>query len=156
MAKVRRSKVTAASEAVRVMQASLRGDLQPPAHVPLTDDELPFWRSLLGEMAKAEWSAHQLELAALTARDMAFLSSELRRLQEEGSVLFTGKGSAYANPRVSVVHGAQARILAARRSLSIHGRAQGGEARDVATRRQHMRAIEDDNPLADELLARPN
>jgi phage terminase large subunit-like protein len=47
-------------------------------------------------------------------------------------------------------------ILSFPRSLALRARAQGGEARDVAKRRSGAKAIEADNPLDDDLLARPN
>jgi hypothetical protein len=48
-----------------------------------------------------------------------------------------------------------ATILSYRRSLGLHARAQGGEARDIAKRRTMAKKIETDNPLDDDLLARP-
>jgi len=47
-------------------------------------------------------------------------------------------------------------IMATRRSLSLHARAREGEGRDVAKRRGMAKGIEADNPLDDELIARPN
>jgi hypothetical protein len=47
-------------------------------------------------------------------------------------------------------------LLSFRRSLSLHARAREGDARDVAKRRAISKEIEGDNPLDDDLLARPN
>ena len=55
-------------------------------------------------------------------------------------------------PRKAVVQATQSGILAMRRSLSLHARAQGGEARDVAKRRGIAKGVEADNPLDDPLL----
>jgi len=151
----RRQRVDSAHGAIQVMQAAAKAVLMPPGHVPLSEIEVMFFNSLIARRAKSEWNDHDLELAALTARDMASVELETRLVRDEGSVLSTSKGSPYQNPRVAVLHGAQARVLAARRSLSIHGRADG-ERRDVAKRRALALSVEGDNPLEDDLLARPN
>jgi hypothetical protein len=39
--------------------------------------------------------------------------------------------------------------------LALHARAQGGDARDIAMRRTIAAGIEANNPLDDDLLARP-
>lgn len=150
----KRQRIDSATAAVEVMAKSLRV-LEPPAHAPLHDDAGPFWDEIIAARAKSEWSDHDLACASDLANAMAQLVENRRELRDEGEVLATDKGSVYANPRVSVVHGLCAQIKAARQSLMIHGRA-GGEARDVARRRGLAKEIERDNPLAgDDLLARP-
>ena len=155
MGKPRRQRVDSATGAVRVM-ASASKVISPPSNVPLDADDLPFFASVLAEFARSEWTAHQLELAAMMARTMADLVREQVALRAEGSVLLTEKGTPVVNPRKAVVQMHAATILSFRRSLSLHARAQGGEARDVGKRRGQAKTIEADNPLDDELLARPN
>ncbi|MNI36100.1 hypothetical protein D3C73_901410 [compost metagenome] len=60
-----------------------------------------------------------------------------------------------ANPRKSIVQMHAGSILSFRRSLALHARAVQGEARDAAKRREAAKDIEGDNPLEDDLLARP-
>lgn len=117
---------------------------------------MPFFLSVIAEFARSEWTAHQLEIAAMLARTMADLNREQQALRVEGSVMATEKGTPVVNPRKTVVQMHASSILSFRRSLSLHARGQGGEARDVAKRRAGARRIEADNPLDDELLARPN
>jgi hypothetical protein len=151
----RKARIDSAAEAVRVM-AKATTDIQPPANVPLDDEDLPFFRNVIAEYARSEWSAHQLELAAMLARTMTDLTREQQLLREEGGVAYSEKGTPVANPRKSIVQMHASSILSFRRSLSLHARAQAGEARDVAKRRGAAKNIEGDNPLEDDLLARPD
>ncbi len=150
----RRARIDSASEAVRVM-AKATVEIVPPENVPLDGEDLPFFRNVIAEYARSEWSAHQLELAAMLARTMADLVREQKLLREEGGVAHSEKGTPVANPRKSIVQMHASSILSFRRSLSLHARAQAGEARDVAKRRGAAKQIEDDNPLEGDLLARP-
>lgn len=153
--KPRKARIDSASEAVRVM-AKATTDIQPPENVPLDDGDLPFFRSVIAEYARSEWSAHQLELAAMLARTMADLTREQALLRDEGGLAYSEKGTPVANPRKAIVQMHASSILSFRRSLALHARAQAGEARDVAKRRDAAKGIESDNPLTDDLLARPD
>lgn len=147
----KRHRIDSASAAVKVMQGALR-EIAPPSHVPLEDCDWPFWHSVIAEFARSEWTDHQLELAAMLARDMANLERNQRLLRTEGEVMATERGTPVVNPRKAVVQATQSGILSMRRSLSLHARAQGGEARDVGKRSVLAKAIESDNPLDDDLL----
>lgn len=151
----RRQRIDTVAGAVGVMVASQKA-IEPPANVPLDETDLPFFQSVLAEFARSEWSAHQLELAAMLSRTMADLEREQRALRDEGSVCRTDKGTPVVNPRKAVVQMHAGTILSMRRSLSLHARAQGGEARDVGKRRGIAKEIEAGNPLDDDLIARPN
>jgi hypothetical protein len=150
----RKARIDSPAEAVRVMKTAVL-PIVPPAHVHLEDIDQPFWRSVIGEFARAEWTDHQLELAAMLARSMADLEREQRDLRTEGSISFTEKGTPVANPRKAVVQMLAGTILSMRRSLSLHARAQAGEARDVGTRRKATQEIEANNPLHDDMLGMP-
>jgi hypothetical protein len=150
----RKARIDSAAEAVRVMSKSVT-EIEPPSNVPLDAEDVPFFQNVIAEYARSEWSAHQLEIAAMLARTMADLTREQRLLREEGGVAYSEKGTPVANPRKSIVQMHAGSILSFRRSLSLHARAQAGEARDVAKRRDAAKEIEGDNPLEDDLLARP-
>jgi hypothetical protein len=153
--KARRQRIDSTTAAVGVMASATRA-IEPPSNVPLDPGDMGFFASVLAEFARSEWTAHQLELAAMLARTMADLEREQRELRGEGSVVVTEKGTPVVNPRKAVVQMHASSILSFRRSLSLHARAQGGEARDVGKRRAMALGIEADNPLDDELLAKPN
>lgn len=154
MASKKRQRIDSTTEMVRVMSKATQ-QIHPPATVPLEDVDMPFFANVIEEFARSEWTAHQLELAAMLARTMADLNREQVLLREEGSVMFTDKGTPVVNPRKTVIQMHASTILSYRRSLGLHARAQGGETRDVAKRRAAAKGIESDNPLEDDLLARP-
>jgi hypothetical protein len=153
--KIRKEPINSTSKGVMVMQKSLQ-KITPPQTVPLDNCDLPFFANVIDEFARSEWTAHQLELAAMLARTMSDLNTEQIALRLEGSVCHTDKGTPVVNPRKTIIQMHASTILSYRRSLGIHARAQGGEARDVAARRSTAKSIEGNNPLSDDLLARPN
>ena len=150
MAKKRVDSVEAAVEAAQASQRRI----DPPSNVPLTAQDLPFFASVLDEFARSEWTAHQLELAAMLARTMADLEQDQRLMRIEGPILATDRGTPVVNPRKTVIQMNAGIVLSYRRSLQLHARAQGGEARDVGARRDAAKGHEVAAP--DELLARPN
>jgi len=155
MAKARKQRIDTIKGAVEVMTKSQQ-PIQPPASVPLEDRDLPFFANVIAEFARSEWSAHQLELAAMMARTMSDLEQEQRKMRDEGSVAYSEKGTPVVNPRKTVIQMHAGTIFSMRRSLSLHARAQAGDPRDVGKRRAQAKQIEGDNPLDDDLLARPN
>lgn len=150
----RKARIDSATEAVRVM-AKAATEIQLPVNVPLDDDDRQFFKNVVAEFARSEWTDHQLELAAMLARTMADLVREQSLLRTEGGVAYSEKGTPVANPRKAIVQMHAASILSFRRSLALHARAIQGEARDAAKRREAAKDIEGDNPLNDDLLARP-
>lgn len=150
----KRQRIDSATAAVEVM-AKAAQTLVPPSHVPLTEADLPFWESVIAEKAKSEWTAHDLEIAALLSRALRRLDVEEAKLDGEDGVLVSAGGTPMANPRLRIVADLHARVIKYRQTLGIHSRGKGGEARDVEKRRQQAREIEDGNPMTDDLIARP-
>src|SRR3546814_15054036 len=66
------------------------------------------------------------------------------------------RGTPVVNPRKTVVQMHAGTILSMRRSLSLHARAQQGEARDAGQRRAAAKEMEDQSPFGDDLIARPS
>lgn len=149
----RRERVDSTESAVRVMKQA-HGVIEPPANVPLELEDLPFFQSVIAEFARADWTAHQLELAAMLARKMADLAREQTEFRNEGSVVSTANGTPMANPRLQAIRMLDTSILATRRSLSLHALA-GVDGRDAGKRKSKARKIEAEAP-DDELFARPN
>lgn len=150
----KKPRIDTAAAVIEVARAA-QVEIHPPTNVPLEDRDLSFFASVIAEFARSEWTAHQLELAAMLARTMADLESDQRLMRIEGPIMATEKGTPVVNPRKAVIQMNSSIILSYRRSLSLHARAQGGEARDVGKRRDMAREIEADAG-GDELLARPN
>ena len=151
----RQQRIDSATAAVEVMRKAA-AELFPPEHVPLGERDLPFWLNIIAEKAKSEWTAHDLELAALLSRAMSRLEREEAVLDGEDTVMHNAGGTPMQNPRIRVIADLHARVIKYRQTLGIHSRGKGGEARDVAKRRDMARGLEADNPLADDLLARPS
>ena len=136
-----------------MMKAAHMEEVRPPGHVIFEDGDWPYWHNVIEEAARSEWTEHQLELAALLARSMCDLEREQRELRKEGAIVRGAMGQAAANPRKQIVAMHAAVILSLRRSLGIHSRAKGGEARDVAKRRGILKEHEAGSPLrGDDLL----
>ncbi len=150
----RKARVDSAEEQVQIMLAATK-DIVPPEHVPLEDDDMPFWHSVIAEFARVEWTDHQLELAAMLARTMADLTREMVELREEGSVLTSLKGTPVVNPRKSIVQMNAATILSFRRSLAMHAIGKTPDSRNLADRRNKTKETEaaldeHGNPLQDD------
>ena len=137
----RKQSINSNAAAVRIMQGATK-QISPPAHVPLDDCDWPFFESVVEEFARAEWTDHAIEIAAMLARTMANLESEQRALRVEGFTSMSERGTPVVNPRAAIVKGLAGDVLSFRRSLSLHARAQKGEARDVAKRQDQAKAIE--------------
>lgn len=155
----RKARNDSAEEQVRMMTEALKAkEIVPPENVPLDDKDMQFWHSVIAEFARAEWTAHQLELAAILARAMSDLTDEMVELRKEGSIAYSEKGTPVANPRKTVVQMYSGTILALRRSLALHARGKAGDNRDKARQSAAQKDIEQNNPLAndeDDLLAAP-
>jgi predicted transcriptional regulator len=131
--------------------------IEPPSNVPLEACDLPFFANVIAEFARSEWTAHQLEIAAMLARTMADLEREQRELRAEGSVSKSDRGTPVVNPRKVVVQMHAGSILSFRRSLQLHARAQTRDLADAAKRQSGAKRIEADMPDGDDdLIARPN
>lgn len=150
----RRQPVNSITAQVSIMQKALQ-ELQPPEHLPLTEADLPFWRSITAEKPKSEWTGHDLEIAAMLAQSLRKLRDEELQLDVEGSVVKEDGRNPTANPRLRIVADLHARAMKYRQTLGIHNRGKEGEARDVAKRRAQAFDVEADNPLNDSLLASP-
>ena len=136
-------RIDSISEQSKIAQAASM-QINPPAHIPMDETDMIYFQNVIAEFAKAEWTAHQIELAAMLARAMNDMELESRKLREEGSIAYSERGTPVCNPRKAIVQMAGSTILAMRRSLSLHARAQKGESRDVAKRKEMAKAIEND------------
>jgi hypothetical protein len=149
--KSRHSRSDSVAEAVRVMKEAGR-DLLPPPNVPLDAGDMPFFLNVLEELPTVDWSAHQLEIAALLARSMADFAVEQMMMRDEGAVVQGDKGLV-PNPRKAVMNMHASNILAFRRTLALHA-ASRGETEHLAKRIAIGKTIEAQSPFKDELLAR--
>lgn len=150
----RRLRIDGPTAAVEAMKGAVR-ELAPPGHIRMADEDWPFWHSVIAEFARSEWTDHQLEIAAMLSRTMADLEREQFTLRQEGFIAVRENGTTVENPRARAVKSLTGDILSLRRSLALHARAKGGEARDIGKRSAMTKAIEANNPLDDDLLGMP-
>lgn len=150
----RKQRVDSNAAAVEIMRQSAK-DLYPPEHVPLAEADLPFWLNIVAEKAKADWTAHDLEIAALLARAMRRLEREEQVLDGEDTVMHNAGGTPMQNPRIRVIADLHARAIKYRQTLGIHNRGKNGEKRDVDKRTAQAKEIEA-GFSDDDLIARPS
>ena len=132
-------------------------ELLPPAHVPLDEGDMPFFANVIQEFAKADWSPHQLELAALLARSLHDFSVEQMMMRDEGAVIQGDKGMV-PNPRKAVMGMHAQTIMNFRRTLALHA-AAGGEKQHIAKRIDIAKSvqaheIQGQEPYNEELISR--
>jgi len=149
--KSRRNRSDSTEEAVRVMRDAHR-PIVPPANVPLSQVDRAFFANIVEEAARADWTVHQLEIAALLARSMHDFAVEQALLRDEGSVVSGFKGM-IPNPRKAVLQMHANNIISFRRTLCLDAAARG-EKKEVGQRMASAVAIQAQSPLNDELLAR--
>jgi hypothetical protein len=157
----KQARIDTVAEQVKVL-VGMTKPIEVPPHVPLEEDDMPFWHSVIAEFARVEWTDHQLELAAMLARAMADLTQEMINLRIEGSVVTSEKGTPVINPRKTAVQMYASTILSFRRSLSLHalGKTNGAESRDIGNRRKQAKEVENQagdngNPVEDDLISHP-
>lgn len=158
----RRTRRDSVSEVSRIMQGA-KMEIAPPSHVPLQEMDWPFWESVVAEFARADWTEHQLELAAMLARCLADLEENQRMLRAEGLTIVreikNGAGEiikciSYENARARSVATLMTQVLAMRRSLALHAKAKSGSNADAAAQRQANKDVERKGKAGeDDLLA---
>ncbi|WP_226661728.1 hypothetical protein [Alteriqipengyuania lutimaris] len=129
-----------------------------PAGTTLTLKERKVFTELCEEFSRSELTAHKIRLLLIMAQQLVLLNEEQQTLAREGFAIVNANGNTIPNPRARACATLNSTILAMRRSLGIHTRAQaGGDNREAALRRSHNKANEailDD--MDDDLIARPN
>lgn len=143
----RKQRIDSATAAVRVMASAL-DKLSPPEHCPLPEQAMPFWEAIVRGRAREEWEGTPALLA--TASSLAWTQWQIVKLRE--SVELDPMPDAKTVSRMSDLQRLEMAYL---RTLQQHGRGAEGEARDVSKRRSMASGIIADNPLDDDLLARP-
>ena len=155
----KKSAVTSPQEKSRIAQG-IGKVIRPPDHIPMTKLDTTFFDNIIQEFAKADWTMHQVELAALMAKAMADMVEQQELLREEGMTARSERGSPCVNPRKSVVQMLAGTILSMRKSLALQSSraGQASEPARVAPQKKGAKALEanmipkeDDN-----LLATPN
>ncbi|MEH6789659.1 hypothetical protein [Parasphingorhabdus sp.] len=150
----KRSPITAPSNHVRIAQAAgLK--ITPPAHIPLDETETLHFDSIIAEKANSEWTAHEIDIAALFAWSLHQLNEQTRLMTTEGTIVIVADGQSKVNPRLKAVSTLFNMVLAYRRTLGIHSVAKMPNAGDRARRNELSREMQD-GFLGDDLIAKPD
>src|SRR3546814_14805239 len=80
----RKQRIDSATAAAKVMQGATR-EIAPPAHVRMSEEDWPFWHSLIAEFARSEWTAHQLEMEEMLARARADMEREQYEMRDRNT-----------------------------------------------------------------------
>jgi hypothetical protein len=125
-----------------------------PSNVLLSDKDIPFYRNVIVEFARSQWTEHALEIAAIMAHTMHDLNAEQQALREEGYIAVRENCMTVENPRTRIVKSLNSDLLSLRRSLGVSARARE-EAHVASKKTQIAKAIEADNSFDDGLIAMP-
>jgi hypothetical protein len=159
----KRLPTTSYEEQQRIVSAAGKV-IEPPAHVPCEGVDRTFFDNIIDEFARAEWTAHQVELAAMLARTMSDFVEQQDLLRHEGMTDVTAKGTPCVNPRKAVVQMLSGTILSMRKSLALQSNRPGvGLPAKTAASKRIAKAVEnaavsgsDDLDSVDTLIAKPN
>lgn len=149
----RRQRIDSATAAVRVMTgAAIK--LSPPSHISVPPGAMPFWDAIIRARPREEWEAAPSLINA--AANLAWTQWQIDQMRRQiDGELELPEGAAILQIASGILK-MQRLEMGYLRVLQQHGRAVEGEARDVAKRRAESRCIAGDNPLDDDLLARPD
>ena len=112
---------------------------------------------IIEERDPSHWTPHRRRIAVALARTIYGVQRAQAEIGRVGFVTTNGRGNPEVHPVVRAATQGINQICSYRRSLAIHARGLGGEARDIARRREINRDNERNAPdHADGLLARPN
>lgn len=125
----RKTRSDSATAAVDAIVAASMPDLEPPAHVKLSEDAKLFWPGIIHARARAEWRAVDLVVAAQLAECQALIESESVALRAEGTLVSNERRTMVENPRNRVVQTLATREMALMRTLLMGGK-DGGDARN--------------------------
>ena len=149
----RRQRADSSTAAVAVMQSAAAGDLEPPAHISVPKAARPFWFGIIRARAREDWLAAPALMNA--AANLAWTQWQIDRCrrQIDGEVAIDDETT--IAQLGSLLLKMQRLEMGYLRVLQQHGRAVQGEARDVANRQGIEQGMRRDNPLDDDLIARP-
>jgi hypothetical protein len=139
----KKNRIDTASELVAALK-SQKKKINPPPGIVLRPCDEPFWISVIEARSKEEWSDHSLIAAAHLARCMADIERVQVEVDQEGDVILNHRGTPIANPKHKVMQDLCGRKLAIERSLQLHAKAEHGNTRDVAKRREKIKQAEQD------------
>jgi hypothetical protein len=151
---MKRVTAKSAEGAIKALVDAAKGPPEPPKHVRLRPEDMPFWDGVVRARARDEWTAADLVVGAQLARCQRDIEVESQALDDEGTVLRNDRGTQIANPRVSVLEQLARREMALMRTLRMGGRIAGDASKESMRRGMQAQAERLRDEMAeDELLA---
>lgn len=149
----RRQRSDSATAAVGLMQSATAGELEPPTHISVPEAARPFWFGIIRARPREDWLAAPALMNA--AANLAWTQWQIDKCRRQ----IDGEADIEDNTSVaqlgSLLLKMQRLEMGYLRVLQQHSRAVQGEARDVAKRQGIAEQVRGDNPLGDDLIARP-
>lgn len=139
----RRKNANSAAAALEAAKAVNLPALQPPIHVKLKPEHMPFWSDILASRARAEWSKADLVVAAQLARCQYDIERHTDALNTEGEVLENHRGTSVMNPRHTILEQLSRRQMAFMRTLTLGGSLPGKARSDMDSARKNERTAAD-------------
>lgn len=124
-----RKRSDSATFQVEAMQSAIKGPIEPPAHISITDDERPFWNAIVNARGTS-WNDADLTLAANLARCQAKIEQLTADIEIEGDTLTNAKGTTVVNPKHSLLETLSRRAVALSRVVHVHAEATTGRSQD--------------------------
>lgn len=139
---------------VALMLAAASGVIQPPDHVTISEQEWPFWESIILSRARSTWNQSDLEQAALLAKTKCDIERLITEVRVEGDMIDAGIKGMIVNPKHDLIEKLSRRSLALARAIHVDATATQGRSRDTGekTKREHEQLAKLND---DDLLARP-
>ena len=143
--------------ATAAVAAAQSGAIEPPAHVKLRECDWPFWASIVHARARENWTAPDLENAAVLARCKADIERISAEIAAEGDTVVNQRGTQIVNPKHTLLETLTRRSIALSRMLHVHAEATVGEARAEKKPNQAAgKAKSAMEAVDDGLIARPH
>ena len=117
--------------------------IEVPAHMTLCEVSEIYFRDIINERANADWSNHDVAVAAKLARMMAREDELDELLSAEGPTVTTEKGSIVKNPTATVLASTQGSIASFRRQLCLHAQAGNASSAVIGASRGQRKSIQD-------------
>ena len=138
-------RIDSAAEKAKIVSAAAT-KIEAPANMVLDELAQEFFEQIIEEQAKAQWSKHSISLAADMAQSMSLVQKLKAEVESEGYLItnYTERGSTTVkNPLLGEITKHQASIVAMRRSLALHARAQLGDNRQAGKQRAYAKELEE-------------
>jgi phage terminase small subunit len=150
---VKRKRSDSAASELAAIQ-SVDKTIDPPSEISINDNEMRFWKLIIGSRAYDAWTPNDLMLAGMLSRCYSDIEKYSKMLSQT-RLIKDGNGNPKISPAHKIVDDLHKQALSLSRTLQIHPRATQGEARDQVKRNELYGQAKSKMDDMDELIARP-